>query len=330
MAETFSFTDSRGNAVADFARLDTTVTVVDAHAVRSNIRSVERAAGCRVDGAQEASGGGDDDKTLADLWVEQVEFADVIVLNKSDLLDLAELASLKALVQKLNPGAKVVPASYGRIDIAAVVHTGLFSLEKAQSAPGWLKELRGEHVPETEEYGVSSFVYKRTRPFHPGRLHALLQQQGQGQGLLDCLIRVKGYAWLASRWAHMLFWSLAGAVGHFFSVSPHDTWLAATDPAEWPEGLDLGKAMEQWQPLWGDRRSEVVFIGVQMDKVKVEAALDACLLTPDEMDLGPAGWRCFDDPFPKIAHEHGDSSDEEEEGDDEEEDWEEVEEVTEN
>ena len=326
--------------MSEIARLDTTVTVVDAAAVRANLSRVERAASCRGERQHEADGSGsssgEDDKTLADLWVEQIEFADTVVLNKVDLLPNgeAELAALSALVRKLNPGARIVPASFGRVDLGAVVHTGSFSLDKAQSAPGWLKELRGEHVPETEEYGVTSFVYKRTRPFHPGRLHALIQQGTTEAPAVDVplagLVRVKGYVWLATRMSHMVFWSLAGTVGHSLCASPHDRWLAATDPTQWPEGLDLSKAAASWQPLWGDRRCEVVFIGCGVDRGIMEAALDACLLTEAEMALGPVGWRkCFDDPFfPNFGegddgsegHWSGDEMEESSEDEDEDED----------
>lgn len=333
IAETFSFTDGKGNAVADLARLDTTVTVVDAAAVHANLSRVERAASCR--GEQEdggsGSGSGDGsggDKTLADLWVEQIEFADVVVLNKADLLASGdELAALTALVRKLNPGSRTVPASFGRVDLGAVVNTGLFSMEKAERAPGWLQELRGKHVPETEEYGVSSFVYKRTRPFHPGRLHALIRREKESPAAsaLAGLVRVKGYIWVATRMSHMVFWSLAGTVGHSMSIGPHDKWLTATDPAEWPEGLDLDKAAASWQPLWGDRRAEVVLIGLGLDRGAAEAALDACLLTEEEMALGPAGWReRLDDPFfPDFEGDgedgEGDSGDEMDESSEEEE-----------
>lgn len=360
VAETFTFQDEHGRSLSSLARLDTTVTVVDASDLHRHLRRRELVAaskereGCSILSSEE------DEKTLADLMCEQIEFADVVILNKIDLLPaggrdgsldassskapLTSLPALRAMVHKLNPGAKVLVAEHGRVDLREILNTGLFSLEKAQQAPGWLQELRADssgamapRVPETLEYGVSSFCYRRSRPFHPGRLHALVfpdaeggrkgdenevsagrlaghgdncspekdsalvqrsgdhQQRGAVQlSPLQALVRVKGYLWFATRMQHMVFWSLAGSV-HSFTTRPDDRWLCATDPVEWPETLTLAQLQANWTPVWGDRRQEVVLIGVRMDQAAVERALDSCLLTGAELEGMLPG--AFVDPF---------------------------------
>ena len=345
VAETFAFEDAEGRSLSSLARLDTTVTVVDAADLHRHLR----ASGKLAAASSEATRGGEcplamceeeeseTDKTLADLMVEQIEFADVVILNKVDLLPpsssssssshgLTSLPTLQALVHTLNPGAKVLVADHARVALGEILNTGLFSLDKAQQAPGWLRELRGtapEHqkVPETLEYDVSSFCYRRTRPFHPARLHALVfgddgKEEKEEKGALACLIRVKGYLWLSTHMQHMVFWSLAGSV-HSFTSHDDDRWLAATDPAEWPEEtLTLAQLHEKWMPVWGDRRQEVVLIGVHMDQAAVAAALDACLLTEAEMREG--AWRedVAGDVFSLLFF----GKDEEESGDEESED----------
>lgn len=339
VAETFTFEDEHGRSLSSLARLDTTVTVVDAADLPRHLQAWEKAS--TEEGGDQACalGGTGEEKSLAELMVEQIEFADVIVLNKVDLLaSPAALASngvggnpslprgsflwslpvLISALQKLNPRAKIVVAEHGRVDPAQVLHTQAFSMEKAQAAPGWLQTLRGTKMPETDEFGVTSFCYRRRRPFHPARLHALLfgeggedvereggreggtegGQAGPAEGPLGSLIRVKGYLWLATHMQHMVFWSLAGSV-HSFTAKEEEKWLAAIDPVEWPETLTAAELRAHWEPMWGDRRQEIVFIGVHMEQAKVEEALDACLLTEEEMTrMTPGDWaEVFVDPF---------------------------------
>jgi G3E family GTPase len=271
VAETFTFEDENGVSLSRYARLDTMVTVVDARSFLDDYASEDLLA------ERGESLGEGDERTVATLLVDQIEFCDVIVINKADLVSPAELARLASILHTLNPRAKLEVASYGRVDLAAVLDTGLFDFEQAARAPGWLKEMRGEHVPETEEYGISSFVYRARRPFHPRRLWEWMHTEWPG------VIRSKGWFWLASRpeWAGV--WSLAGATRDH---GPGGLW---------PEGVD-----RQGRKVW-DARQEIVLIGIHMDQEGLKACFDACLLTDAEMAMGEDAWRRLDDPFPTWA-----------------------------
>lgn len=232
---------------------------------------------------------------LADLLIEQVEFANVIVVNKTDLVDEKRLATLEAALRKLNPEARVLRASRGAVDAAEILNTGLFDEEAASAMPGWAKELNGEHTPETEAFGISSFVYRARRPFHPERFMRFIEQGTPG------LLRSKGYIWLATRMDVMGLWSQAGSS---LQVGLAGTWFAATDRAHWPEDpetLDWVEAV--WETPYGDRRQEIVFIGQNMDMQALSYRLQACLLSDAEMAKGPKGWRRFRDPFPRWRAE---------------------------
>ncbi len=268
VAETFTFEVEGGRALADLARLDTMVTVVDARSFLDDYASDDLIA------ERGESLGEGDTRSVAQLLIEQIEFCDVIVINKADLVTPAELARLASILHTLNPRARLEVASYGHVPLAAVLDTGLFDFEQAARAPGWLKELRGEHVPETEEYGIASFVYRARRPFHPRRFWDWIHTDWPG------VIRAKGWFWLASRPEWAGGWSLAG------STREHGA------AGFWPEGEDSRgqKVRAGYQ--------EIVLIGIRMDEAQLRAAFDACLLTDDEMALGEAGWRRFDDPFP--------------------------------
>jgi G3E family GTPase len=267
VAETFTFADEGGHSLGDFARLDTMVTVVDAGAFLADSSGVEEIA------ARGESLGPDDDRTVADLLVDQVEFADVIVINKVDLASSAELARIEALISRLNPRARTVRATRGEVSLGSVLDTGLFDLEAAASAPGWLATMRGEEVPETEEYGIGSFVYERRRPFHPERLWARAQEGWPG------VVRAKGFFWVASRHELAALWSQAGGV---LTLQPLGIWD-------------------------DDARQQLAFIGSGMDRERIVADLDACLLDDDELAAGPSGWLRLADPFPAwkvVAHDH--------------------------
>lgn len=285
IAETFTFRDENGVSLSDIARLDTLVTVVDAV---NFMRNYQEALSLKEAG--EALGE-DDERNVADLLVDQIEFANVILISKIDLIASDEIANLKAVLHSLNPDAEIVPMLMGQVDLTKVLDTGLFDFDKAEQAPGWLKELRGEHTPETEEYGISSFVYTARRPFHPQRFYEHLHEGEWDNGTL---LRSKGFFWLASRPEHAGSWSQAGGVMHHGLAG---RWWASVPKAQWPEEY-LQDIRGQWQEPYGDCRQELVFIGQNLNSEQIRRELDACLLTDLELTAGPERWRAYPDPFP--------------------------------
>jgi G3E family GTPase len=234
--------------------------------------------------------GDEDERTVVDLLVEQVEFADVILLNKTDLAGEEESARVEAIVSHLNPEATILRTQFGRVPIDQILNTGLFDFEEAARSPGWLQELNGEHVPETEEYGISSFVFRARRPFHPERLWAWIRQSHDG------VLRSKGFFWIAPRHHTAFLWSQAGGASR---VEPAGTWWAATPKEHWPEFEDvLQEIQANWSHPFGDRRQELVFIGQSMDRAKIESSLNSCLLTDEEMRAGATSWSRLPNPFP--------------------------------
>lgn len=284
VAETFTFEDGDAKAsLSDVARLDTMVTVVDARSFLDDWQSEDDLR------ARKAALGEDDERTVADLLVEQVEFANVILVNKADLVSADDVARLRAMLQHLNPDATIHVTERGRISPKAILDTGLFDFEKAASAPGWLKEIRGEHVPETEEYGISSFVFRARRPMHPERFWEFLHSEWGG------VVRSKGFFWLATRMDVTGVWSQAGGSG---AAEPAGTWYAAIRKDEWPDDpANLREIEAHWEEPWGDRRQELVFIGAEMDRAALLEDLAQCLLTDDEMAGGPEAWGKLPDPF---------------------------------
>jgi G3E family GTPase len=299
VAETFTFDlGEGGQSLSDIARLDTMVTVVDAG---SFLTEWEKSDYLKERGAALNE---NDERTVTDLLVDQVEFADVIVVNKIDLVSPAEADRLEAILRTLNRDAEIVRASYGQVPLKRVLGTRLFNMTRAQSAPGWLKEMRGQHVPETLEYGISSFVYRRERPFHPQRFWKWISTGVRG------MLRGKGFFWLATRHNLAAEWAHAGGICH---VRPAGTWWANVPREQWPKSKENRQFIsDRWREPWGDRRQELVIIGIGIDRAAVEAQLDAALLTPEEMKLGPDGWATFTDPFPAwepAAQDEGDSDD---------------------
>lgn len=291
VAETFTFEDASGRSLGDVARLDTMVTVVDAKNFLADWQSEEDLR------ARRAALGEDDQRSVADLLVEQVEFANVLVLSKLDLVTPEDADRLEGVLHHLNPGARIVRADRGAVPLGAVLGTGLFDFEVAARSPGWLKELRGEHVPETVEYGISSFVYRARVPFHPHRFWALLQDPATWDGVL----RSKGFFWLATRMDVSGLWSHAGGSA---SCEPAGMWAAALPEEERAEdGEARAELSRDWEEPWGDRRQELVFIGVEMDEAALRAKLDGALLTKAELDGGPAAWEALTDPFPAWSVE---------------------------
>ncbi|MBX3747156.1 MAG: zinc metallochaperone GTPase ZigA [Verrucomicrobiae bacterium] len=284
VAETFTFESEDGASLGQVARLDTMVTVVDALNFLRDYGSPDSLVD-RRQARDEA-----DDRCVVDLLVDQVEFADVLVINKTDLVDPDRLVQLTGILKALNPRAAMVTSEFGRVDLKHLLNTGRFSMEEAREAPGWLRELRGEHTPETEEYGISSFVYRARRPLHPQRFMDCLRTEWPG------VLRSKGYFWLATRmdWAGHL--SQAGAACRTEAAG---FWWAAVERDQWPEDEDQRRGIEAlWVEPWGDRRQEIVIIGQDMDQEALTARLNACLLTREEMGLGPEAWAAtFPDPF---------------------------------
>ena len=291
VAETFTFADENGVSLSDVATLDTMVTVVDAV---NFLNDYDEAKYLQDTGE---SLGEDDERSVTDLLIEQVEFADVILVSKVDLVETSEIQRLSAILRTLNTEAKIIPIIKGQVEIDEVLDTRLFSFEKAEQAAGWLKEMRGDHIPETEEYGIGSFAYQARRPFHPEKFHDFLHTTER----FGKLIRSKGYFWLASRPQFAGQWSQAGGIAHYGFAGMF--WMAV--PREnWPTDPDSLEAINQlWVEPFGDMRQELVFIGQDLDQAGMTQALNTCLLSEEEMLEGKAMWMSLPDPFPAWSEE---------------------------
>ena len=286
VAETFTFADENGVSLSDVAILDTMVTVVDAV---NFLKDYDEAKYLLETGE---SLGEEDERTGADLLVDQVEFADVILISKTDLASTFDVERLTAILQTLNTRAKVIPISAGNIDLDQVLNTGLFDFEQAQQAPGWLKEMRGDHLPETEEYGIASFTYQARRPFHPQKFYNFLHETEK----FGKLLRSKGYFWLGSRPEYAGQWSQAGGIAHYGFAG---MFWKALPKKNWPTDKEyLASIEKQWVEPFGDMRQELVFIGQELNQSDMIEALDACLLGEEEVLRGKAYWATLPDPFP--------------------------------
>jgi G3E family GTPase len=286
VAETFTFEDEEGNSLSKVATLDTMVTIVDALNFPKDFDANEALQ------ERGESLGKDDDRTVTELLVDQIEFANVLILSKSDLVTPTDIERLEGVLRHLNPDATILRAVKGQVDLSSILNTGLFDFEKAAQAPGWLKELRGEHIPETEEYGISSFVFRARRPFHPERLREdFMKAEWSG------VIRSKGLFWLASRMDYSIQWSQAGDA---CTIEPGGKWWAVTPKEEWPEDEEFQTEINaNWDERFGDRMQELVFIGMQMEQEKLTKALEGALLTDAEMALPESEWTVFPDEFPE-------------------------------
>ncbi len=286
VAETFTFADEDGVSLSDVAKLDTMVTVVDAV---NFLKDYEEAKYLQETGE---SLGEDDERSVADLLVDQIEFADLILISKTDLVSPSDKERLTAILKALNTDAKIIPIAHGKVDIDEVLNTGLFDFEKAQQAPGWLKEMRGEHVPETEEYGIGSFSYEARRPFNPEKFYQFLHTTEK----FGKLLRSKGYFWLATRPQLAGQWSQAGGIASYGFAGMF--WKAIPEK-DWPDDEDyLASIKKQWVEPFGDMRQELVFIGQGLDQSKMIEALDECLLSEEEVLKGKSYWSTLSDPFP--------------------------------
>ncbi|MDG1082282.1 MAG: zinc metallochaperone GTPase ZigA [Porticoccaceae bacterium] len=286
VAETFTFADENGVSLSDVANLDTMVTVVDGV---NFLKDYDEAQYLQDTGE---SLGEEDERSVADLLVDQVEFADIILISKTDLSKPADIERLTAVLKTLNTDAKIVPITQGQVNIDEVLSTGLFNFERAQQAPGWLKEMRGEHVPETEEYGIGSFSYQARRPFHPEKFHEFLHSTDK----YGKLIRSKGYFWLATRPEFAGQWSQAGGIARYGFGG---MFWKAVSKENWPTDEEyLASIEKQWVEPFGDMRQELVFIGQGLDRERFTQALDECLLSEAEVLQGKAYWATLQDPFP--------------------------------
>ncbi len=287
VAATFSFRTQEGESLEDVSRLDTMVTVVDAANLLHDYASTDF-----LKDRGEALDEGDN-RTLVNLLVDQIEFADVVMVNKVDAATPEQLDAARKIIRSLNPDAELIETVMSQVSLDKVLNTGLFDHDRAQEHPLWFKELFGfaDHKPETEEYGVRSFVYRARRPFHPGKFHAFINTSWPG------VIRAKGFFWLASRpdWVGGL--SQAGALVRHEAVG---LWWASVPKERWPDNQGWCQHIARsWDPAYGDRRQEIVFIGTDIDESAIRRQLDDCLVgDANARVMQPAVWKRLKDPFP--------------------------------
>ena len=285
VAATFDFRDENGESLSDVARLDTMVTVVDAVNLLRDYSSHEFLHD------RGESMGDEDNRTLVHLLTDQIEFADVVILNKVDDADPHQVDAARKIIRSLNADARIIETNYSDVPTETILDTGLFDYEKAHEHPFWAKELYGyaDHLPETEEYGVTSFVYRARLPFDPTRIHELLNADLPG------VIRAKGHFWIATRPDWVAEFSLAGALS---SVNPLGNWWASVPIERWPsEKHAQAYLAAHWQEPWGDRRQEIVFIGSGIDWPELRSRLDSCLV-PKNLAFSPDTLPDMPDPFP--------------------------------
>jgi G3E family GTPase len=291
VAQTFTFEDENGVSLSQVAKLDTMVTVVDA---ASFLRDYNAAEALQERGE---SLGDDDERTVTDLLIEQIEFADVIVLNKRDLVSKDQALEVEAMLKALNPGAQIMVATRGEVPLQSVLDTGLFDYDKAASSAGWIREMEGEHTPETEEYGISSFTYQNPEPFDARKLWDFLNDEANWCGVL----RSKGFFWVAADHRVAYEWAQAGGISN---VNPAGMWWAAVPREHWE--MPDGERPDQepgWHPRFGDRAQQLVFIGQQMDEPALRARLDACLLDKRLANGDSSAWEGLENPFPEFNME---------------------------
>ena len=275
VAATFDFRDEAGVSLSDLARLDTMLTVVDAANLTRDFASHDF---LRDRGEQRDA---DDGRTLVELLVDQIEFADVIVLNKVTVAGPEKLADARRIIRSLNPGARVIETDFSDVPLTAVFDTGLFDFEKARTRPLWVRELNGheDHVPETQEYGIESFVWRARRPFDARRIRTVLGRATPG------VLRAKGWFWVESDPDLIFEYSVAGGLA---DIRPLGRWWAATPQRDWPtDAQALARIHGNWRAPFGDRRQELVFIGTGMDRLALTSALDACLVSHPRMPVVP-------------------------------------------
>lgn len=292
VAQTFTFENEAGQSLSEMTRLDTMATVIDS----SNFLKIYQEGKSLKDVGQELNE--EDTRNLASLLTDQVEFADVIILNKTDLIDKKTQQKLTELIQKLNPVAKIYPTVHSKIDLNKILNTKLFDMDKAMSSPGWLRELQNEHISETEEYGINSFIYNARKPFHPKRLHSFLHSNPNLKGV----IRAKGFYWLATDNQYLYEYSQAGANINFGNRM--GMWWASAPQEYWPsDQATIDKVESLFQGEYDDRRQEIVFIGIDMNQAEIIKQFNQYLLTDEEFS-DPESWDLLDNPFfPALSND---------------------------
>ena len=272
VAQTFSFESDDGNIdLSRFSYVDTMVTVVDAFNFIKDFSSPEYLTDRNLSDIE------NDERTIVNLLTDQVEFANVILLNKTDLVSESELRNLYDIINKLNPEARIIPTKHSKVNLNDVINTGMFDFEKAESSAGWIKELENEHIPETEEYGIGSFVFKRNKPFHPERFLKFVENSFPKKNIL----RSKGLFWIASRSDQALIWSSAGGS---IKTDPAGVWWASNERINYAAFVNNQKQIEsKWDSTFGDRKIELVFIGQNLDVNLITNQLENCLLNDEEL-----------------------------------------------
>lgn len=327
VAETFTFQDSSGNSLSKFARLDTMVTVVDGfNFLKDYNMSSVNGDFVSIDTLKDRSMGvtENDDRSIVHLMTDQVEFANVILINKTDLLTKEEIAKLHGVLHHINPLAKVYETVKSNVSLKSILDTKLFKFEEAERNPGWLREIRGEHTPESEEYGISSFVYRQKLPFHPRRLYDLffasdsklrklqkkielnleLSKDEEVLKPLLSVVRSKGFCWMGSRTNLSGVWSQAGRV---FSMSCGVPWFASIPEELWPEGIKENLNDQDWDMTYGDRKQVIVIIGTNLNKNEIIKALDTCIMTNQEIVNANIIEKITKDPFKDLDVENMES-----------------------
>jgi G3E family GTPase len=289
VAQTFSFESEDGSIdLSRFSYVDTMVTVVDAFNFLKDFSSPQYLKDRNLTDIE------GDERTIVNLLTDQVEFANVILLNKTDMVTESDLRNLYDIINKLNPDARIIPTNHSKVNLQEVINTGLFDFEKAESSAGWIKELENEHIPETEEYGIGSFVYRRKKPFHPNRFLDFIQHTFPKN-----IIRSKGLFWIASRPDQALVWSSAGGS---LKTDPAGVWwdsMPFSERINYADFVNNQQMIEsEWSSDFGDRKIELVFIGQQLDVSAITKKLDECLLNQEEVSEWKDGRLQLTDNWP--------------------------------
>ena len=289
VAQTFSFESEDGSIdLSRFSYVDTMVTVVDAFNFLKDFSSPQYLKDRNLTDIE------GDERTIVNLLTDQVEFANVILLNKTDMVTESDLRNLYDIINKLNPDARIIPTNHSKVNLQEVINTGLFDFEKAESSAGWIKELENEHIPETEEYGIGSFVYRRKKPFHPNRFLDFIKHTFPKN-----IIRSKGLFWIASRPDQALVWSSAGGS---LKTDPAGVWwdsMPFSERINYADFVNNQQMIEsEWSSDFGDRKIELVFIGQQLDVSAITNKLDECLLNQKEVSEWKDGKLQLTDNWP--------------------------------
>lgn len=286
VAQTFTFETEEGQSLMDISKIDCMVTVVDATQILNEFNSSTslESVGQALDET--------DQRTIAELLTDQIEFANVIIINKASDVEEKEVQKIRSLITKLNPEAKIVTTDYSKIPLESILNTGLFDYEKSMNSAGWIKELQGVHTPETEQYGISSFVYRARKPFDPKKLISFIQSP-----TFKPVLRSKGYIWIATRNDYACFFQQAGTS---VQINPAGKWLAAVPEKDWGFEESLIPELKQnFSGPYGDRRQELVIIGTNLNPEEITNKLNECLISDKTFNEGTKEWSKIEDPLPE-------------------------------